>query len=147
MTYLVDTNVISAVAPTKAVRNTALAEWFGDAGNDIWISVVTAAEIRSGFTRARRRGATRKAALLEDWWLSVEHAYAARFLAFDLEAAAAAGRLIDIGRALDVGFEDVAIAATATVHGLTVLTDNERHFRALGVAFHNPLKSLPALPA
>jgi predicted nucleic acid-binding protein len=57
-----------------------------------------------------------------------------------------AGRILDRTRAVDVGFEDIAIAATAETHGLTVLTANERHFEPLGVAFVNPLKALPPLP-
>jgi predicted nucleic acid-binding protein len=39
----------------------------------------------------------------------------------------------------------VAIAATAEVHGLTILTDSERHFAPLGVPMLNPLKNLPPL--
>ena len=145
--YLVDTNVISAFAPTKAIRNEALADWFDQASRGLWISVVTSAEIRGGIIKARRQGASRKAELLEEWWHGLEHFYAGRFLAFDLTAAIAAGRMVDAGRALAVSFEDVAIAATAEVHSLTVLTDNERHFAPLGIAMHNPLKSLPPLPA
>jgi predicted nucleic acid-binding protein len=143
--YLVDTNIISAVAPTQSVRDEALADWLDRASPVLRLSAVTSAEIRSGIAKARRQGASRKAALLEDWWLSVEHYYADRILIFDLAIAKVAGGLIDIGRAHGVGFEDVAIAATADVHGLTVLTDNERHFRPLGIAMHNPLKALPPL--
>jgi len=54
--------------------------------------------------------------------------------------------LIDRSRAHDVGFEDIAIAATAEAHGLTVLTDNERPYKPLGIAVHNPLKEMPRLP-
>jgi hypothetical protein len=37
--------------------------------------------------------------------------------------------------------EDAIIAATARVHGLTVATRNERHFRPLGVAVFDPFKA------
>jgi predicted nucleic acid-binding protein len=40
-------------------------------------------------------------------------------------------------------FPDVAIAATAATHDLTVLTGNLRHFRPLGVPTHNPFDRLP----
>jgi len=51
--------------------------------------------------------------------------------------------MLDLARAHDPGFEDIAIAATAAAHGLTVLTANERHFEPLGVPFANPFKQLP----
>lgn len=41
------------------------------------------------------------------------------------------------------GFADLAIAATALVHGYTVLTRNLRHFRLLAVLSHDPFESLP----
>jgi len=44
----------------------------------------------------------------------------------------AAGLLLDRARAHRPGFEDMVIAATAEVHGLTILTDNEPHFARLG---------------
>jgi toxin FitB len=37
--------------------------------------------------------------------------------------------------------EDAVIAAMARVHGLTVATRNERHFRPLGVAVFDPFKA------
>ena len=39
---------------------------------------------------------------------------------------------------LDDRLLDVPIAGTALASGLTVLTRNERQFRATGVAFENP---------
>jgi toxin FitB len=144
--YLVDTSIVSAVAPTQPIRDDALADWLDRTSVALWLSVVTSAEIRSGIAKAKRQGATRKATLLEDWWLSVEHLYQDRILPFDLTIAKSTGGMIDLGRGHGIGFEDAAIAATAEVHGLIVLTDNERHFRPLGVSIVNPFKSLPPLP-
>jgi predicted nucleic acid-binding protein len=42
------------------------------------------------------------------------------------------------------GLADLAIAATARVHGLTVLTRNLRHFSFPGVPVHDPFDSLPS---
>ena len=144
--FLLDTNIISAIAPNKQKRNEELALWLDQASELLFLSVVSAAEIRSGISKAEREGASKKATALRDWWRAIEHLYANRLLAFDLKAAEAAGRMLDRSRAYDVGFEDIAIAATAEVNGLTVLTDNERHFTPLGVALVNPLKMLPPLP-
>jgi toxin FitB len=144
--FLVDTNIISAVAPRRWDRSERLAAWLDDAGPHLFLSAITAAEITGGIVKAEREGATTKAATLRDWWQAIEHLYADRFLVFDVTVAHVAGRILDRARAVDVGFEDIAIAATAETHGLTVLTANERHFEPLGVAFVNPLKALPSLP-
>lgn len=144
--FLVDTNIISAVAPSKRDRSERLAAWLDRAGSHLFLSAITAAEITSGIVKAEREGASTKAAALRRWWQSIEHIYADRLLVFDVTVAHAAGRILDRARAFDVGFEDIAIAATAQAHGLTILTANECHFEPLGVAFVNPLKSLPSLP-
>jgi predicted nucleic acid-binding protein len=143
--FLVDTNVISALAPSKLERSALIVEWFDKASPQLFMSVISAAEIKSGITKAEREGATAKAQRLNDWWDSIEHLYAQKLLAFDLQCAHAAGKILDSARAHDPGFEDIAIAATAKVHGLTVLTRNIRHFRPLGVPAHDPFKALPEL--
>jgi len=112
----------------------------------LFLSAVTASELAVGIAKARRTGATRKAADLVAWWSTVEGRYGERILVYDLAVAKAAGEIFDLARAFAPTFPDVAIAATAQVHGLTVLTANELHFGPLGVPFLNPLKSLPALP-
>jgi len=50
---------------------------------------------------------------------------------------------MDRARAYAPGFEDIAIAATAAVRGLTVLTANLRHFEPLGVPCLDPFEKLP----
>ncbi len=144
--FLVDTSVISALARMKKERRLELAAWFDRASPYLFLSVVTAAEVINGITKSEREGIQQKAALLRAWWNAIEHLYADRLLVLDLEAAHIAGTILDDARAYDPGFEDIAIAATARRHGLTVLTANERHFRFLGVAVINPFKALPALP-
>ena len=145
--YLVDTNIVSRVAPGR--RNTdedmRLAAWIEAHGESLSLSVVTAAEILDGIAKARRTGATRKAERLAEWWQDLSHYWSSRILPIDLAVAVEIGRLLDVARAAGEapGFEDVAIAATASVHGMIVLTANERHFRPLGVAFVNPLIELP----
>jgi predicted nucleic acid-binding protein len=145
--YLLDTNVISAVALTK--RRTAsdeqLAAWIEANTDDLRLSVVSHAEVLAGIHKARRTGATRKAEALVEWWSAIRHYWRARFLPIDLQIAEEAGRLLDVARAAggDPGFEDIAIAATATVQRLTVLTRNTRHFQPLGIDFLNPFEALP----
>jgi predicted nucleic acid-binding protein len=148
VTYLVDTNVISALGPTRKDRPAAVVEWLDRASPEIYLSAVTSAEIREGVAKASREGATRKAEALREWWDAVEHLYADRILPFDLVAAGIAGPMADRARAAgqSPGFADIAIAATAQGHGLTILTGNVRHFRALYARILNPLDGpLPPL--
>ena len=144
--YLLDTNVVSQTSPIKALDHPELIAWIRSASESLFLSVVTAAEIVRGIAKLRRDGALRKADALRRWWAQVEHLYSDRLLQFDLRAAHAAGAILDRARAHNPGFEDIAIAATAEVNQLIVLTTNERHFDPLGVAFINPLKELPRRP-
>lgn len=142
--YLLDTNIVSADAPTKQrIGVDKFAAWVRANGDRLYLSAVTIAEIEAGIARAVRIGATTKADSLRRWLAAVEHFYAGRILAFGIGEAREAGAILDRARAHDPGFEDIAIAATAAAHGLTVLTANERHFGPLGVPVANPLKELP----
>ncbi|BBK43334.1 ribonuclease VapC [Allostella vacuolata] len=142
--YLLDTNIVSADAPARrAGGSEAFSAWMRRHGDRLYLSAVTVAEIEAGIARAVRIGATTKAGQLRRWLAAVEHFHAGRILPFGIEEARQAGAILDRARAHDPGFEDIAIAATAAAHGLTVLTANERHFAPLGVPTANPLKRLP----
>ena len=145
--YLLDTNVISATAPTKRLITTDVAEWMDLNSTDLYLSVITIAEIEDGIAKARRTDAVTKAARLSDWLDAVVHLYAARILALDVAASRLLGRLADRARAAGQapGFADLAVAAIAQAHGHTVLTRNLRHFRPLGIAALDPFEALPVL--
>lgn len=144
--YLLDTNIVSADAPTKRqVGVEAFAAWIRAHSDRLHLSAVTIAEIEAGIARAERTGATTKAQNLRRWLATVEHFYEGRILSFGIEEARHAGLILDQARAHNPGFEDIAIAATAAAHRLTVLTANERHFEPLGVPLANPLKQLPII--
>lgn len=144
--YLLDTNVVSIVAPARrrTQADEELAGWIVANSADLFLSVVTAAEIENGIARARRTGAHRKAEMLAEWWGEVLHYWNDRILPIDLAVAREAGRLLDraLGAGIDPGFEDVAIAATGGLRGFTVLTLNGKDFRPLGVPFLNPFELL-----
>jgi predicted nucleic acid-binding protein len=146
--YLVDTNVISTAAPSKTRGSAEVAAWIEAASHHLYLSVVTVAEVEDGIAKCFREGARAKASAILEWWSAVEHLYGDRIIHIDIEVAHAAGRLLDHARSKGhtPGFADVAIAATARVRALTILTENVRHFEPLGVAFVNPFDRLPALP-
>jgi toxin FitB len=148
LNYLLDTNIISALAPTKVGRPAALLRWLEEASPGLYLSVVTAAEVKAGIAKAMRDQALRKAEALTVWWEMVEQLYGDRILSFDLSAAAIAGELMDASRSASLapGFADIAIAATAQANGLAILTQNTRHFAPLRVLTFNPFDGLPPPP-
>ena len=143
--YLVDTNVISAGAPTRAAARPDLASWMNTQSDRLFLSAVTIAEISDGIAKAGREGASRKAADLTAWLDTLLHLYAERVLAFDVSVARLAGDLLDRarGRGHAPGFADIVITATAQHHRLVILTRNLRHFEPLGVAALDPFAALP----
>jgi hypothetical protein len=142
-----DTNVISAVAPASRNRQEAIAAWLDRMSDSLYLSVITAAEIRDGIAKAAREGASRKAADLTVWWDTVEHLYGVRILPFDLRAATIAGGFLDQARAAGrgPGLADVAIAAIAEARQLTILTRNTRDFLPFGVTVLDPFQALPPM--
>jgi predicted nucleic acid-binding protein len=143
--YLVDTNVISAGAPSKSPAAADLVKWMDEHSSDLYLSAVTVTEIEDGIAKARREKARRKAADQTAWLETLLHLYGNRILAFDVAAARLAGALSDLARSKGMarGFADLVIGAIARSHGLTILTRNTRHFEPLGLPTLNPFDRLP----
>jgi predicted nucleic acid-binding protein len=143
--YLLDTNAISLLAPgieTKPLppSRAGFQRWIREHGETLFLSVITLAEIQAGIAQLERKGASRRAADLAHWFDAIVELYESRVLPLTATVALESGRLLDraIGNGIDAGFEDAAIAATASVHDLTVVTGNSGHFEAFGVAFLPP---------
>lgn len=138
--FLVDTDVISAVAPTKAVIDPEAREWVRRHGGAVFLSVVTVAELRRGVALLSGKGATQKSAALAQWQEELETAFGDRIFAIDHGTARRAGDLLGAAEARGhrPGLPDALIAATADLQGLTVVTRNSSHFAALGVAHRAP---------
>jgi toxin FitB len=143
--YLVDTNVLSENAPAKAVPRLDLMTWMDRNSAGLYLSVITVAEVEDGITKSRRTGATSKAVHLAEWLETLLHLYGSRILPLDLATSRRLGILADRARSQGKapGFADLAIAATASRYGYTILTRNLRHFADLGVKVADPLESLP----
>jgi predicted nucleic acid-binding protein len=143
--YLVDTDVISAAAPTKAVPQPELATWMDSQSSKLFLSAVTIAEISDGIAKVRREGAHRKASDLAAWLRALLHLYGARVLPLDTPTAEIAGSLSDLARSRghSPGFADIIIAATARYHDLVILTRNGRHFVPMDAYHIDPFVRLP----
>lgn len=77
----------------------------------------------------------RRAESLDEWLRAVQASFGDRILAVTLPIAEAWGRLRAIG---GVPAVDGLLAATALVHGLTVVTRDTAPFERIGVAFLDP---------
>ena len=143
--YLVDTNVISASAPTKTHSRAELVEWMERNSDRLFLSAVTIAEVEDGIAKARREGAHQKATRFAEWLETLLHLYSARILVLDVRVARLVGQLSDVarGRGHAPGFADLVIAATARSRGYLVLTRNLRHFTIVDVPAHDPFAGLP----
>ncbi len=147
--YLLDTNIISAFAPGNAVISSPATAWFEAQTDRLFLSAVSVIEIEAGIAKLRRSGAARRADGLTAWFDRLLGLYGSKVLALDEAAARVAGATADRARASgrDPGLADVAIAATAAVHGLSVLTRNRKHFAPLGVMHLDPFADmLPPTP-
>ncbi len=144
--YLVDTNVLSAGSPTKAVAPGDLLAWMDRNSAGLYLSVITVAEIEDGIAKSRRQGALRKADRLAAWLETLLHLYSVRILPLDIPTSRLLGKLSDQARARGQtpGLADLAIAATAQSRGFTVLTRNLRHFDMLALPALDPFAELPA---
>jgi predicted nucleic acid-binding protein len=144
--YLLDTSVLSLLAPDRPPVHPDLAAWLQRHGDRLYLSAVTVAEIEQGICKLRRAGGTARAARIGTWLDALTRHGEHRILALDAQVARTAGAMSDAAVAIGrhPGFADLAIAATAKVHDLVVLTRNGRHFEPLGVTAVDPLGQLPA---
>jgi predicted nucleic acid-binding protein len=110
-------------------------DWMDTHSDALFLSAITIAELEDGVAKLRREGARHKAADLAAWLETLFHLYDDRILAFDTATARIAGALSARVRAHGhaPGFPDIAIAATAQRHGLTLLSRNVRHFAPMGI--------------
>ena len=140
--YLLDTNVVSDLAPGKPGVSKLFAAWMQHQGqqNGLFISSITVSEIKKGVSKLRRSGAERRADALDVWLSDLVFNFADRILPIDVAVALAAGEMADAATAKgrDPGFADILIAATANAHGLTLVTRNIKHFENLDVATQRP---------
>lgn len=135
--FLLDTNVVSELrkgASGKADRH-VMAWARRQATAQLYISVVTLLELELGVLLRERRDAAQGAALRA--WLDgqVVPAFAGRTLPVDAPVAVRCARLHVPDRRSE---RDALIAATALVHGMTVVTRNVTDFEATGVALVDP---------
>ena len=135
--YLLDTNVVSELRKIRLGKADGyVADWADSVdATDLYLSVITIQELEIGVLRAERRDPSQGAVFRA--WLNghVLPAFTDRILPIDTAVAQRSARLhVPDPRPV----RDGLIAATALVHGMTVVTRNVADFEATGVSTLNP---------
>ena len=140
---LLDTNVVSELRKAGTRRIDAkVGRWAAaaDAGG-FFISVITLMELETGVRLTERRDGKQGAVLRA--WLDdkVQPGFAGRMLPVD-EAVALRCAALHVPDPRPE--RDALIAATALVHGMTLVTRNLADFEPMGVPLFNPWAAEPA---
>lgn len=137
MMYILDTNVISEIRKIRLGKaEKAVAQW-ADSVNatELYLSVITIQELEMGVLLAEHRDPT-KGALLRAWLDNhVLPAFSERILPVDTSIAIQSAKL-NVPNPRPV--RDGLIAATALMHGMTIVTRNISDFEPCGVPLINP---------
>ena len=135
MRVLVDTNVLSETV--KPRPNAGVLRWLEE--HPVFsISAITLEELAFGIERLQGK----RRPLLYEWLARLRLEPGPRILAVGEEVALAAGRLRARRerKGKSVAQADMLIAASALVHGLTLVTRNVRDFDGCGVALLDPFE-------
>ncbi|MDE3009677.1 MAG: type II toxin-antitoxin system VapC family toxin [Pseudomonadota bacterium] len=134
---VLDTNVISELRKVRSGKaDHQLARWAGKVdGATLHLSVITVLELDIGVLQIERKD-PKQGALLRSWFdTQVLPAFSGRILPVDTAVVRRCARL----HVPDPRPErDALIAATALVHGMTLVTRNVQDFAHTGVSLLNP---------
>lgn len=134
MKFLIDTNVISELRK-RGSADPNVARWAAETpASELGTSVIVLAEIRRGIASERRRDPAQGQAL-DRWFRQMRGRLGGRVLPIDEPIAEEWARL-SVPDPLPL--IDSLLAASATVHGLTLVTRNTADFARTGVSLLNP---------
>ena len=142
MMFVLDTNVVSELRKVRLGKADAnVVAWAqGVDAASLFVSAITIMELELGVLLIERKDAV-QGAMLRAWLeLQVLPEFAARTLAVDAAVAQRCARLHVPDKR---GERDALIAATALVHGMTLVTRNLADFKPTGVALINPWEPSP----
>ncbi len=135
--YLIDTNIISELRKAKSGKaDPKVVHWASQLpASEFFISVITLLELEHGVLLIERKDAKQGTVLRR--WLEeqVKLVFEARILPVDEAVAVCCAHLHVPDPKPD---RDALIAATAIVHGMTLVTRNVRDFSAMNVPVLNP---------
>jgi hypothetical protein len=141
MMFVLDTNVVSELRKVRLGKaNTNVTAWTESVdASDLFVSAITIMELELGVLTIERKDAT-QGAMLRSWLAQhVLPEFSGRTLPVDTAVAQRCARLHVPDKR---GERDALIAATALVHGMTVVTRNVSDFKPTGVTLINPWEVL-----
>ena len=119
----------------KPSPSAPVVDWFERSSSAaLFSSVLVIGELRYGAESLRHRD-PRRSLKLDEWIAAVQEGFAERVLPVTTPVAEAWGRLRAVG---PLPFVDGLLAATALVHGLTVVTRDTDPFERVGVPWLDP---------
>jgi predicted nucleic acid-binding protein len=135
--YLLDTNTVSEMRKAKSRRaDVGVQRWIDEADLSLlYVSAITILEMEVGILLKMRKDAAQGQVL--NYWLhgQVLPTFAGRILHVNT---AIALRCAPMHVPVSTSRYDSLIAATALVHGMTVVTRNVKDFAPMGVKVLNP---------
>jgi predicted nucleic acid-binding protein len=143
MMFVLDTNVVSELRKVRLGKaDLSVAAWAQSVdAADLFVSAITIMELELGILSLERKDAT-QGAMLRAWLeQQVLPEFSGRTLPIDTAVAQRCARLHGPDRR---GERDALIAATALVHGMTVVTRNVADFKPTGVTIINPWEAPPS---
>ena len=135
--YFLDTNVVSELRKVRTGKaDPNVAKWAEEVEAALLhLSVIVVPELELGVVQLERRDPS-QGAMMRGWLeTQVLPAFEGRILPVDIAVARCCARLHSPDPRAE---RDALIAATALVHGLTVVTRNVVDFQATGVTLLNP---------
>lgn len=137
MMYLLDTNVVSELRKVRTgAANPNVKRWAEHLGSESsYLSVISLLELEMGTLQIERRDKHQGALLrswLDNWVLST---FAGRILPVEQAIVIRCAKL-HVPDPME--YRDSLVAATALVHGMTLVTRNVAHFERAGVDILNP---------
>jgi predicted nucleic acid-binding protein len=141
MMFVLDTNVVSELRKVGLGKaNTNVTTWTQSVdATDLFVSTITIMELELGVLSIERKDAT-QGTMLRSW---LEHQvlpeFSGRTLPIDTAVAQRCARLHVPDKRDE---RDALIAATALVHGMTVVTRNVADFKLTGALLINPWEVL-----
>lgn len=138
MSFLLDTNIISELS--KSPPNGSVLTWLGQTKEEsLFISVITVAELQRGIEKLEISNRKRQ---LARWKSQLLARFEKRIIPIDTLIADEWGSIIALsekrGRRLDAA--DGLIAATASIHQLTLVTRNITDFEVTDLPVFNPFR-------
>ncbi|MGV0384658.1 type II toxin-antitoxin system VapC family toxin [Corynebacterium sp. 22_2729] len=136
MNYLLDTNVVSELRKPPGKVNPRVFEWVNaQILHSQYLSVITIYELKLGISRKNHTDPVQGQRLQKWFTQDLLLLFEGRVLPLDERVAIEAANMnVPDPRPQ----ADLFIAATARVHGLTIVTRNQKDFEPMGVQYLNP---------